>query len=616
MIMRAAFCKAVLVDFACHIRGSHTSALMKPFSQKLSFATSKQTKEKKTKTTKTKTKTKTKELITKSDDPIVILPLPAMVQQLSSSSGQARMDTLASLVSRAYGDETALMNSFFSANLDGDSQDDETLTNFFALMKTMSSEELGLLPILVEIAVSTDGGGMTTRERALELLFVISSGTTSNFKYMLSPELGLVPVLVSILTSDLCECRDESYFFAMVTLANMLTTHQLFYSPYSIGSTELGMLPNLMGVIDSCSKDNTIYAVLRIFAAVASREPENRVYMGSEELGLLKYLTTGILLSSQSDDDDDDDDDDDRRFCSIAFHILDCLAQEPKNRLFMRSEALGLVSALKKPALHRYRFSIRILRMRIYAYHPDVVPRKPTLLPPPGEPTTTEPPTTTTAAAAAAASATDTAATVQPTTTLLLTEPAPPVTTLLCTTTTDTKSILLPPEEPTTTSATDIAATVQPTLLTEPAPLEPPVTDTTTTVQALILTQPTTSIQPPVTDTATANTAIVHTPIIEPPITAAAVTFTKPTLLDPTTSAEIWALISEDPSKAVDPEKLAALLFELGLSRADELGYCDSAMWEDLAAHLKPIPKRKLLHVLAKNNISVGKQPSCLLIDR
>ena len=80
-----------------------------------------------------------------------------------------------------------------------------------------------------------------------------------------------------------------------------------------------------------------------------------------------------------------------------------------------------------------------------------------------------------------------------------------------------------------------------------------------------------------------------------------------PQTLDTLTNAEIWALISEDPSKAVDPEKLTALLFDLGLSRADELGYCDSAMWADLAAHLKPIPKRELLHILAKNNISVGK---------
>eukprot|EP01036_Dinobryon_divergens_P061795 gene61795-biopygen28247 len=68
----------------------------------------------------------------------------------------------------------------------------------------------------------------------------------------------------------------------------------------------------------------------------------------------------------------------------------------------------------------------------------------------------------------------------------------------------------------------------------------------------------------------------------------------------------MWAWIS-DRSKAVDAEKLSAFLSELGLSRADELGYCDGAMWEDLAAHLKPIPKRGLLHILEKNNITVGK---------
>ena len=84
-----------------------------------------------------------------------------------------------------------------------------------------------------------------------------------------------------------------------------------------------------------------------------------------------------------------------------------------------------------------------------------------------------------------------------------------------------------------------------------------------------------------------------------------AATIALPTL-DPTTYAEMWALIS-DRSMAVDPEKLSAFLSDLGLSRADELGYCDSAMWEDLAAHLKPIPKRGLLHILATNKITVGK---------
>eukprot|EP01036_Dinobryon_divergens_P061830 gene61830-biopygen29278 len=68
----------------------------------------------------------------------------------------------------------------------------------------------------------------------------------------------------------------------------------------------------------------------------------------------------------------------------------------------------------------------------------------------------------------------------------------------------------------------------------------------------------------------------------------------------------MWALISKR-SKAVDPEKLSAFLCELGLSEPDELGYCDGAMWEDLAAHLKPIPKRRLLHILEKNKIRVGK---------
>ena len=103
----------------------------------------------------------------------------------------------------------------------------------------------------------------------------------------------------------------------------------------------------------------------------------------------------------------------------------------------------------------------------------------------------------------------------------------------------------------------------------------------------------------PIDDSATQHPAShsIHPPPTPP---------TTLLLIDAPIAIELWALISEDPSKAVDPGKLAALLFDLGLSRADELGYCDSAMWADLAAHLKPIPKRKLLHILAKNNISVG----------
>ena len=62
---------------------------------------------------------------------------------------------------------------------------------------------------------------------------------------------------------------------------------------------------------------------------------------------------------------------------------------------------------------------------------------------------------------------------------------------------------------------------------------------------------------------------------------------------------EAWALLT-DPPKAVDYEKLKSFLSEAGLTTADELDYCDSDMWEDLAAQLKPIPKRVLSRILAK----------------
>lgn len=66
---------------------------------------------------------------------------------------------------------------------------------------------------------------------------------------------------------------------------------------------------------------------------------------------------------------------------------------------------------------------------------------------------------------------------------------------------------------------------------------------------------------------------------------------------------EAWALFT-DPSKAVDYEKLKSFLSEVGLTTADELDYCDSDMWEDLAAQLKPIPKRVLSRILAKKPTS------------
>ena len=122
---------------------------------------------------------------------------------------------------------------------------------------------------------------------------------------------------------------------------------------------------------------------------------------------------------------------------------------------------------------------------------------------------------------------------------------------------------------------------------------EPPITITTTTTMS----------------SSTTTTAVAQSSSVLPFSSGSSLLPTI-TLTDYSSSSptyqEIWALLS-DPFMAVGPEKLAALLFELGLRRADELGYCDSAMWADLAAHLKPIPKRVLLHILTKNNISVGK---------
>ena len=64
---------------------------------------------------------------------------------------------------------------------------------------------------------------------------------------------------------------------------------------------------------------------------------------------------------------------------------------------------------------------------------------------------------------------------------------------------------------------------------------------------------------------------------------------------------EVWTLLT-DPSKASDPDRLMTVLSELGLSKACELVDYDNEMWNDLAAYLKPIPKRALLRILAKKS--------------
>eukprot|EP01036_Dinobryon_divergens_P033708 gene33708-biopygen26690 len=121
-------------------------------------------------------------------------------------------------------------------------------------------------------------------------------------------------------------------------------------------------------------------------------------------------------------------------------------------------------------------------------------------------------------------------------------------------------------------------------------------------------------IEPPATDvTATAVTA-VQAPIMLTPVsiqpTSHPLAFTAYPYYY--CYAEMWAWIS-DRSKAVDAEKLSAFLSELGLSRADELGYCDGAMWEDLASPFR----REGSCTSWRRTISPSESSlACLLMDR
>ena len=115
MIMKAGlFCIVVVVEFLYHM-----SAL--PLHWKRSFAAFKQTK-----------------LYIGSND---INPLPALVEKLSTSSGQNRLDALDTVYRIAIGDQD--------------------------YKRSMNTKQDGLLPILVSI-ISSDSG--RARERALEIL--------------------------------------------------------------------------------------------------------------------------------------------------------------------------------------------------------------------------------------------------------------------------------------------------------------------------------------------------------------------------------------------------------------------------------------------------------------
>lgn len=164
-----------------------------------------------------------------------INPLPALVEKLSTSSGQDRMDFLDTVYRIAIGDQE--------------------------YKRSMNTKQDGLLPILVSI-ISSDRG--RARERALEIMsktFICSP----NPAYMLSLELDLVPVLASVLSSD-SSSSDKCQFCAIAVLYYTRITNERYsfydrthYSVYNIGSKDLGILPSLVKVVEGGRDDSFGY---------------------------------------------------------------------------------------------------------------------------------------------------------------------------------------------------------------------------------------------------------------------------------------------------------------------------------------------------------------------
>jgi hypothetical protein len=227
-----------------------------------------------------------------------------------------------------------------------DDDDDEDDDDEGDLSESMGSKELGLLPILVSI-ISLDG--IMAREAALAIL-AMTSIYSSNHRYMLSLELGLVPVLASVLSSYLPNGSDyECRFHSLQILLNIHSAHdQDDCSVYDIGSKDLGVLPGLVMALDMDEKYFLFYHfyALRTLEELA-KDSENILYMGSEELGLLLALKRFLFYS-----------DDDCWDCEIAVNILHSLSDEPVNRALMGSDALGLVTVLRESTIFSKVFNV------------------------------------------------------------------------------------------------------------------------------------------------------------------------------------------------------------------------------------------------------------------
>ena len=106
-------------------------------------------------------------------------------------------------------------------------------------------------------------------------------------------------------------------------------------------------------------------SLLVIFISLA-KDPENRVYMGTEELGLLPEIVN-ILRSP-----------DFRFYFSFAIDVVDALSKEPTNRAYMGSKALGLVSTLQYPVLPNFTQEIKKILYQISLGPPklDLLPTR------------------------------------------------------------------------------------------------------------------------------------------------------------------------------------------------------------------------------------------------
>ena len=197
--------------------------------------------------------------------------------------------------------------------------------------RTMGSKDVGLLSALVSVILLDNG---EARRKALGILKILSDDIM-NIKNFLSRELGFFPALVSVISNDYG--NDDSKVALGIFTRVMFISEIFFYFGKEdliyLASKDLGLLSTM------CKNDFTSsgpfhypFEYFKIGTLkILSQLDENKVYMGSRELGLVSILVGKLPDPINSRE---------------IMEILESLSTEPENKLYMGSKELGLVSTL------------------------------------------------------------------------------------------------------------------------------------------------------------------------------------------------------------------------------------------------------------------------------